>query len=87
MDPVKEELFMTLVQDDKEEFIQEVPLQWSLAVGKRDRAQVQMQQGQVELYGQEASGVSGWKITKKKHQEWRLSIDRLNRNLAAGRPG
>jgi len=86
MDPVKEELFMTLVQDDKEEFIQKVPLQWSLAVGKRDRAQVQRQQGQVELYGQEAGGVSGWKITKKKHR-----VETLNRptqqESSAGRPG
>lgn len=72
VDPVKEELFMTLVKDDKEEFIREVPLQWSLAVGKRDQAQLQIQQEQAELYGQEAGGLSGWKITKKKRQEWGL---------------
>lgn len=66
MPELKKKNFVTLVKDSKGDFIQEGLQQWSFAVGKRDRAQVQIQQEQVETYsqGSQWGSVDGWKITK-----------------------
>ena len=63
-------------------------LQWGFAVGERDWAQLAIQ-GRVEIYGQGAGwGVSGWKITKRKHEgQGEILANQPNRILAEGRKG
>lgn len=65
----KEQLFVTLVKDDKGAFIPEGLPRWGFAAGRRARAQLQLQ-GQMEINSQETGGVSKWKITKRTSQGW-----------------
>lgn len=61
-------LFMTFVRDGKANFSRGL-LPWSFVLRERDWTKLQIQQEKAGICSQEAGmGVSGWTITKTKHQ-------------------
>lgn len=63
-------------------------LQWGLAVGQRDQAQLFMQSGKWEFTDKEQGGASRWEISKKKHQgQGDFWLNQPNRILAKSKPG
>lgn len=65
---LKDKLFMTFVKGNKTDYIRGA-YYVVFCIEDRDEVQVQMQQKIVGIYSQKAMwGVSGWKITKEKHQ-------------------
>lgn len=69
----KEQLFVTLVKDDKGAFIPEGLPRWGFAAGRRARAQLQLQ-GQMEINSQETGGSGNGKLLRGQVRDGSVSL-------------